>query len=177
MQNILLIIISLGFIAAVVLLYIMYKKLSVIQKPQDGNLFVMLQNQIQELSRVMDQKITDTHKIVNDTQANIHKTIQQQFGQSVKIITDVTEKLTKLDETNKQVMGVAEQLQGLENVLQNPKHRGVLGEYYLENVLKNVMPPGAYEMQYKFSDGDIVDAAIFVKDKIKPIGAKFSGEN
>jgi len=177
MQNILLIIISLGFIAAVVLLYIMYKKLSVIQKPQDGNLFVMLQNQIQELSRVMDQKITDTHKIVNDTQANIHKTIQQQFGQSVKIITDVTEKLTKLDETNKQVMGVAEQLQGLENVLQNPKHRGVLGEYYLENVLKNVMPPGAYEMQYKFSDGDIVDAAIFVKDKIIPIDSKFSLEN
>jgi len=177
MQTTLLIIISLGFIIAIILLYIMYKKLTALQKPQDGNLFVMLQNQIQDLSRVMDQKITDTHKIVNDTQANIHKTIQEQFGQSVKIITDVTEKLTKLDETNKQVVGVAEQLQGLENVLKNPKHRGVLGEYYLENVLKNVMPPGAYEMQYKFSDGDIVDAAIFVKDKIIPIDSKFSLEN
>lgn len=179
MQTTLLIIISLGFIGAVVLLYIMYRKLAELKKPSetDGNLFVMLQNQIQDLSRVMDQKITDTHRIVNDTQTNLHKTIQEQFGQSVKIITDVTEKLTKLDETNKQVVGVAEQLQGLENVLKNPKHRGVLGEYYLENVLKNVMPPGAYEMQYKFSDGDIVDAAIFVKDKIIPIDSKFSLEN
>lgn len=137
----------------------------------------MLQNQIQDLSRMVDQKISDTHKAMNETQSHLHKTIQDQFGQSVRIITDVTEKLTKLDETNKQVVGVAEQLQGLENVLKNPKHRGVLGEYYLENVLKNVLPPGTYEMQYKFSDGDIVDAAIFVKDKIIPIDSKFSLEN
>ena len=109
--------------------------------------------------------------------SDTHKSIQSQFGQSVKIITDVTEKLTKLDETNKQVMGFADQLQNLENVLQNPKHRGILGEYYLENVLKNVLPPCSYQMQYKFSDGDIVDAVVFVKDKIIPVDSKFSLEN
>lgn len=179
MQLSLVVFLSILSLASLAGLILLYKKLSTLQKPKDGeqNLFVMLQNQIQDLSRVMDQKMTDTHKVVNDTQINMHKTIQQQFGQSVKIITEITEKLAKLDETNKQVVGVAEQLQGLENVLKNPKHRGVLGEYYLENVLKNVMPPGAYEMQYKFSDGDIVDAVIFIKDKIIPIDSKFSLEN
>jgi len=102
---------------------------------------------------------------------------QQQFAQSAKIVRDVTERLTKLDETNKQVMGVAEQLQGLEDVLKNPKHRGVLGEYFLENVLKNVLPPKNYQMQYEFKNGDIVDAVVFVKDKIIPIDSKFSLEN
>lgn len=179
MQTTLLIIISIGFVVAVFMLYIMYRKLSQIQKPKEGeeNLFIMLQKQIQDLGRTMDQKMNDTNKTMSDTQTNLHKTIQEQFGQSVKIITDVTERLTKLDETNRQVVGVAEQLQGLENVLKNPKHRGVLGEYFLENVLKNVMPPGSYEMQYKFSDGDIVDAAVFVKDKVIPIDSKFSLEN
>lgn len=179
MNSILLVILAVLLVGALILLYIMYRKLSESQKPKEGeeNLFIMLQKQIQDLGRTMDQKINDTNKTMNDTQTNLHKTIQEQFGQSVKIITDVTEKLTKLDETNKQVVGVAEQLQGLENVLKNPKHRGVLGEYYLENVLKNVLPPGTYEMQYKFSDGDIVDAAIFVKDKIIPIDSKFSLEN
>ena len=52
-----------------------------------------------------------------------------------------------------------------------------LGEYYLETVLKNVLPPSAYQMQYSFKDGSIVDAAVFVKDKIIPIDAKFSLEN
>ena len=129
-------------IGVLFLLYIMYRKLAALQKPQDGNLFVMLQNQIQELARsnqdlskMVDQKVSDTHKVVMDNQQHLHQTIQNQFSQSAKIITDVTERLTKLDETNRQVVGVAEQLQGLENVLKNPKHRGVLGEYYLENVL------------------------------------------
>ena len=89
----------------------------------------------------------------------------------------MTERLTRLDETNKQVISFADQLQSLENILKNPKQRGILGEYYLETVLKNVLPPGSYQMQYEFPDKTIVDAVVFVKDKIIPIDSKFSLEN
>ncbi|OGZ35190.1 MAG: hypothetical protein A2815_00170, partial [Candidatus Portnoybacteria bacterium RIFCSPHIGHO2_01_FULL_40_12b] len=71
----------------------------------------------------------------------------------------------------------AQQLQSLENILTNPKQRGILGEYYLETVLKNVLPPNAYQLQYAFDDGEVVDAAIFIKDKIIPVDSKFSLEN
>jgi DNA recombination protein RmuC len=169
---ILLAILSVALIAAIIIILRLPKR-----QPENQASFILLQNQMQELARLIDQKTTETNKTMNDTQAALHKTIQTQFGQSAKIITDVTEKLTKLDETNKQVMGFADQLQNLGDVLQNPKHRGILGEYYLENVLKNVLPPGTYQMQYKFKDGDIVDAAVFVKDKIIPIDSKFSLEN
>lgn len=111
---------------------------------------------------------------------NLQKTLdasQKQHHHTSGIIQTITERLTKLDETNKQVLGFSQQLQSLENVLKNPKHRGVLGEYYLESVLKNVLPPSSYQMQYSFSDGDIVDAAVFIKDKIIPIDSKFSLEN
>jgi len=111
---------------------------------------------------------------------NLQKTLeasQKQHHHTSGIIQTITERLTKLDETNKQVLGFSEQLQSLENVLKNPKHRGVLGEYYLENVLKNVLPPSSYQMQYAFPDGDIVDAVVFVKEKIIPIDSKFSLEN
>ncbi len=143
----------------------------------DQQSFLLLQNQIQDLSRQFDQKMNDTTKTVWQSQQHLHKTLQTQFGQSTKIISEVTERLVKLDETNKQVVGFADQLQHLQNVLQNPKQRGILGEYYLENVLKNVLPPGSYQMQYGFSDGTIVDAAVFVKDKIIPVDSKFSLEN
>jgi len=122
--------------------------------------------QLGELNKVVDQKLNDTHKAM-----------QMQFGQSAKIIADVTEKLTKLDDTNKQVVGFANQLQSLENILKNPKQRGVLGEYFLETVLKNVLPPNSYQMQYKFKNGEIVDAVVFIKDKIIPVDSKFSLEN
>jgi DNA recombination protein RmuC len=68
-------------------------------------------------------------------------------------------------------------LQNLQDILKNPKQRGVLGEYYLEALLKNVLPPGSYQMQYGFKDGEIVDAIVRVKDKIIPIDSKFSLEN
>ncbi|MFA5127687.1 MAG: DNA recombination protein RmuC [Patescibacteria group bacterium] len=145
--------------------------------PTDQGPYLLIQNQIQELARLVDSKISETNKAMNDTQSSLHKTIQTQFGQNIKVITDITERLTKLDETNKQIIGFADQLQSLEDVLQNPKQRGILGEYFLENVLKNVLPPGSFQMQYKFPDGDIVDAVVFVKDKLIPIDSKFSLEN
>jgi DNA recombination protein RmuC len=80
------------------------------------------------------------------------------------------------------VVSFADQLQSLQDILKNPKQRGILGEYYLETLLKNVLPPGSYEMQYKLGtdeDGKelIPDAVVFVKEKIIPIDSKFSLEN
>ncbi|MBT4121480.1 DNA recombination protein RmuC [bacterium] len=133
---------------------------------KDDQSLVMLQNQISEISRSLDQKLGDSNKMM-----------QGQLSESTKIVRDVTEKLTKLDETNKQVLNFSDQLKNLQDILKNPKQRGVLGEYFLEETLKNVLPPNAYQMQYKFKNGDIVDAVVFVKDKIIPVDSKFSLEN
>ncbi len=103
--------------------------------------------------------------------------MREQLGQSNKIVQDVTARLTELGETNKQVVSFADQLRNLQDILQNPKQRGILGEYYLETVLQNVLPPKGYKIQYAFENGEIVDAAIFVKDKIIPVDSKFSLEN
>jgi len=157
---IILIVMIIGFIA----IFFMFSKLKETKK--DDQAMIMLQNQINQIQKVLGEGLTQQHQ-----------TIQQQYGQSAKLISEVTEKLTKLGETNKQIVGFAEQLQSLENILTNPKQRGILGEYFLENLLKNVLPPATYQMQYKFKDGEIVDAVIFVKDKIIPVDSKFSLEN
>jgi DNA recombination protein RmuC len=130
----------------------------------------LILTQLNEISRMVDQKIGESHKQMNES-------LRYHATESNKIIRDVTERLTRLDETNKQVISFADQLQNLQDILKNPKQRGILGEYYLETVLKNVLPPGSYQMQYAFPDGNIVDAVVFVKDKIIPIDSKFSLEN
>ncbi len=76
------------------------------------------------------------------------------------------------------MVGFAQQLQSLEDILKNPKQRGILGEYYLAELLKNVFAPSQYKLQYTFKDGQIVDAVIFLRDKkMIPIDSKFSLEN
>ncbi len=132
----------------------------------DNGTMLMLQNQMNEITRTLDSRMAESMRMM-----------QGQSGESNRIIREITEKVTKLDETNRQVVGFADQLRKLEDILRNPKQRGILGEYYLETLLKNVFPPGMYQMQYKFSDGEIVDAVIFIKDKIIPIDSKFSLEN
>jgi len=104
------------------------------------------------------------------------RAIQTQFKQSAGIITDVTRRLTEIDKTNRQVLDFTSKLQSLENILKNPKQRGILGEYFLETLLGNVLQPGQYKMQYRFTNGEIVDAAVFYRDKIIPVDAKFSLE-
>ncbi|MBX4200865.1 DNA recombination protein RmuC [Candidatus Parcubacteria bacterium] len=148
-----------------VVIFLLIRKKTEPEKKDDGSL-LMLQQQINQISQVLDSKLSESNK-----------NSQFQFDQSAKIIGDVRERLAKLDETNRQVVSFTEQLQSLQDILKNPKQRGILGEYYLETVLKNVLPPGSYQMQYGFADGTIVDAAVFVKDKVIPIDSKFSLEN
>ncbi len=174
MNQIIYIILGIAVAAIAVLAYFLSRaRKKPEEKPQDNSAILMMQEQLKEMRQTLQNFGTQVDAKMGEST----KVLQQQFGQSAKIIRDVTERLTKLDETNKQVMGVADQLQGLEDVLKNPKHRGVLGEYYLENVLKNVLPPSNYQMQYEFKNGDIVDAVVFVKEKIIPIDSKFSLEN
>jgi len=136
------------------------------QRPEDNQAMLLLQNQITELNRTLDTKLGESIKIA-----------QQQFGESAKIIREITQELTKVGEGQKQVVSIADQLRNLQDILKNPKQRGVLGEYYLEVVLKNVLPPGRYQMQYPFKDGTIVDAVVITKEGVIPIDSKFSLEN
>lgn len=155
---------ALAAAAAIVLFLLIVRRGGV--RREYGQAMLMLQNQINEISRILDQRLGESTQV-----------LQRQFGESAKIIRDVTERLARLDETSRQVVGFAGELQKLQDILQNPKQRGVLGEYYLQTVLENVLPPGSFQMQYEFKDGTVVDAVIFVKSKIIPIDSKFSLEN
>ncbi len=125
---------------------------------------ILLQNQIQEINRGLSERL------------------ERQFNESAKIIREVVQELTRVGEGQKQVYDLAKQLDSLRNILKNPKQRGVFGEFFLRSVLENVLPPGVFQLQYCLGKDEagkdlIVDAAIFVKDKIIPVDSKFSLEN
>jgi len=134
----------------------------------------------QDIGSIQEQieKLRDGLRTQLETQLDKNQqSMSKQLSQSANIVREVTERLTKLDETNKRVIDVADELKSLQQVLQNPKQRGVLGEYYLEQILQNLLPPGSYKTQYKLDEGTVVDAVIFLDDKLLPIDSKFSLEN
>ena len=138
----------------------------------------MVKSDMTELSRTIAQLQQTMGDKLERSNASVQVSLQKQLSESAKLVADVTQRLAKLDETNRRVVDVADELKTLQNVLSNPKQRGVFGEYYLESVLENVMPTSQYQMQYKFANGEIADAVIFLdKGKMLPIDSKFSLEN
>src|SRR3989338_3710327 len=101
----------------------------------------------------------------------------RQFTESSRRIKEITQEVTSVKEIGRQTQSFAEQLQSLQDLLKNPKQRGVLGEYYLETVLKNVMSPQDYRIQYAFKNGEIVDAVVVIDKKLVPVDSKFSLDN
>jgi DNA recombination protein RmuC len=122
----------------------------------------MVKTDVVELSRTiagLQQTMGDT---LERNAQSMQTSVQKQLSESARLVADVTQRLTKLDETNRRVVDVADELKTLQNVLQNPKQRGVFGEYYLESVLSNILPTKNYKMQYGFKDGVIADAVVIL---------------
>jgi len=144
---------------------------------------LLLKQDMTRLSHEISQLKDGMQTTIGNNNALMQQTMHKQFSASSKLIADVTERLTKLDDTNKRVVDVADELKMLQSVLQNPKQRGVLGEYYLNQVLENVLPPDRFKLQYKLGKDEdgrdlICDAVIMLeKGKMLPVDSKFSLEN
>lgn len=179
METLLIVLLVVVVIAFAVVVVVLLSKLNNAGN-QTGAEF--LKQDITELNRSLGLLKDNLQATVSDrldkNQALMMNSIQKQSSETNKIISEITKNLTELKDTNKRVVDVADELKTLQNVLQNPKQRGGLGEYYLETVLGNVLPPHVYETQYRFKDGEIVDAVIKLdKGRLIPIDSKFSLEN
>jgi DNA recombination protein RmuC len=174
-QTILLVILGVVIVGFGVVLYIMSQRLNDLK---GSNSVEMLKSDVTELSRGINNLQQTVGDKLERNNMTMQTSMQKQLSESAKLVSDVTQRLAKLDETNRRVVDVADELKTLQNVLQNPKQRGVFGEYYLESVLDNILPIKNYQMQYKFKDGEIVDAVVFLdKGQILPVDSKFSLEN
>lgn len=174
-QLILIIVLIVVIVGFGVVIYVMNQRL---QELKQGSAVELMKSDVTELTRTISALQQNMGDKLERSNAAMQSSVQKQLSESAKLVSDVTQRLTKLDETNRRVVDVADELKTLQNVLQNPKQRGVFGEYYLESVLDNILPPKNFQMQYKFTDGEIVDAVIFLeKGQILPIDSKFSLEN
>jgi DNA recombination protein RmuC len=192
MQTTLIVLIIVAVVANIFMVLVIMRRRNESEGKSDGQGLNLILEQVNELGRIVERKVSDLSRTVDskvdgltktvdtkihESSQNMQESMRTQLSESSRLIKEVTQGLTKLDETNRQVVSFADQLQNLQDILKNPKHRGILGEYYLETLLKNVLAPGQYQMQYAFANGEIVDAVVFVKDKIIPIDSKFSLEN
>ncbi len=125
-----------------------------------------LSAQVLELSRQLNEHLTQNNKVLSQN--------TQQYTQA---ITQVQNRLGELQEATRRMAEIGKDISSLQDILQAPKLRGGLGEFILEELLRQVLPQDAYEMQYTFQTGQKVDAVIRLEEKLIPVDAKFPLEN
>ncbi len=166
------------FVVIVVFLAVIVWRLFMAPKPkQDNQALILLQNQMQAEQKQLQDRLGELTKMLDVRLGDSTKTMLAQSDKSVQIVREITSEITKVQEGQKQIVTLNDQLKNLNDILKNTKQRGVLGEYYLEMVLKNVLSPGEYQLQYPFKDNTKVDAVIFYDGRVIPIDSKFSLEN
>ena len=146
------------------------------QKPDENQAIILLQDQIAKVNEAVTRGLSESKNSMLEQLNRNTQFVQRESSKSGELIEKITRELEAVNKGRDQIMNVAGQLKGLEDILNNPKQRGLHGELLLETILKNVLPRN-YKMQHKFNDGTIVDAAVSYQDKIIPIDAKFSLEN
>ena len=177
------------FLGIGIFLYFFSKKTTEkMSEKKDDSGMLMLQSQLQEIlknnndlklsNQELKSEMTEKiHREMTQSQKIMTDSVNNQFQESQKLIKDITKELGDVRKTSEQVVGFTEQLKNLQDILQNSKQRGALGEYFLESTIKNILPVDSYEFQYSFKSGEIVDAIIKLPEGIVPVDSKFSLEN
>ena len=189
LEIIILVLVIFLFLGIGIFLYFFSKKITEkMSEKKDDSGMLMLQSQLQEiLKNNNDLKLSNQelktemtekiHKEMTQSQKIMTDSVNNQFQESQKLIKDITKELGDVRKTSEQVVGFTEQLKNLQDILQNSKQRGALGEYFLESTIKNILPVDSYEFQYAFKSGEIVDAVIRLPEGLVPVDSKFSLEN
>ena len=111
---------------------------------------------------------------LNQKLSEVRNDVTQHLSSSQNTLSNITENLTNLKNTSEKMLETGKDIQSLQDILKPPKLRGEIGQTFLENILSQVLPPGHFETQHKFQNGNTVDAVVKLKDsRLLCIDSKF----
>src|SRR6266511_129854 len=133
-------------------------------------------SQLAERNAEVDRRLQALGETMDRRLGELDEKVDRRLESASKTTSAIHERLGKVDEATTQMLARAKELGRLEQALRPPKARGGFGELLLENLLRDRLPPSAYEMQFTFDSGERVDAVVRV-DRDIPVDSKFPLDN
>jgi DNA recombination protein RmuC len=193
-----LVIIAILVIALLILVFLLVKKNNTKQDNISPQL-IDLKNQITEIKtkqleaqnesltqqqtlllntqKELREQLSSVIKTVSDGMNSNQTNISSQLKNSNDVINEIQKKLGSLEVTTKNIQDIGKDISSLQEILKAPKLRGNLGEYLLEELLKEIFPANNFEIKYNFKNGTQVDAVIKLGEGIVPVDSKFPLES
>jgi DNA recombination protein RmuC len=124
-------------------------------------------------TRQVHQQLESVGRQVMDSQ----RTVGDRLDNASRVVGDLQKTLGSLGQASERIYEIGKDLSGLQEILRSPKLRGGLGEYFLGDLLAQILPARHFSLQHAFSSGAVVDAVIHLGDRLVPVDAKFPLEN
>jgi DNA recombination protein RmuC len=132
--------------------------------------------QLAERNAEVDLRLQGIVETMDRRLSELDRKVDSRLESASQTTNRIHERLGKVDEATTQMLERAKDLARLEQALRPAKARGGFGELLLENLLRDRLPPTAYEMQHTFDSGERVDAIVQV-DRAIPVDSKFPLDN
>jgi len=109
----------------------------------------------------------------------VSERLDEGFKKTNETFVSVMQRLATIDEAQKKIDSLTGSVVSLQELLGDKKSRGAFGEVQLEALVRNVMPPNAFEMQFTLSNGTRVDCALRLPEPtgLVCVDSKFPLEN
>ena len=168
-----------GVIALVILLslFLLARSLKKTSSELEEMRRVQAENQVSTALSLMQQQLGQLTQQLSQQLQSLSFQFQKTTGDIGQSLGHVQSHLGKVEVVTREVLEKAKTISSLDDLLRAPKFRGGMGEYFLGDLLAQILPPTHYVLQHRFKTGEKVDAAIRIGSNLVPVDAKFPLEN
>jgi DNA recombination protein RmuC len=129
--------------------------------------------QIATLAQQLNERMKETATTLQTTQSSVG----QRLDNAAQVVGQLKQKLGAMEEASKKIYDLGAGLQELKDILKNPKLRGNMGEFFLEDLMRQILPSDHYQIQHTFKSGEIVDCVIHLGNSMVSVDSKFPLES